>query len=109
MAGLLTTTSSMMCPHGGTVQIVSSNTKAKAAGAYILRSSDTFTIVGCPFNIGVAPHPCLQVQWVQTALKSKAVGDFTLTSQSLGLCVAADRAVQGTALINATQPQVSGV
>jgi hypothetical protein len=109
MAGLLTTTSSMMCPHGGIVQAVSSNTKAKAAGAYILRSSDTFTIVGCTVNILGAPHPCLQVQWVQTALKSQAVGDFTLTAQSVGLCVAADRAVQGTVLINATQPQVSGI
>jgi hypothetical protein len=109
MAGLLTTSSSMMCPHGGMVQAVSSNTKAKAAGAYILRSSDTFTIVGCTVNILGAPHPCIQVQWVQTALKSKATGDFTLTSQSLGLCVAADRAVQGTVLINATQSLVSGI
>jgi hypothetical protein len=109
MAGLLTTSSSMMCPHGGMVQAVSSNIKAKAAGAYILRSSDTFTIVGCTVNILGAPHPCIQVQWVQTALKSKAVGDFNLTSQSLGLCVAADRAVQGTVLINATQLLVSGI
>jgi hypothetical protein len=98
-----------MCQHGGTVQVVSSNTKAKAAGAYILRSSDTFTIVGCTVNILAAPHPCIQVQWVQTTLKSKAVGDFTLTSQSLGLCVAADRAVQGTVVINATQSLVSGI
>jgi hypothetical protein len=109
MAGLLTTNSMMMCPHGGTVQAVSSNIQAKATGASILRAADSFTIVGCILNISGAPHPCVQVQWVQTALKSKAVGDFTLTAESVGLCVAGDQAVQGTVLINATQSQVSGI
>lgn len=109
MANLLTTASQMMCPHGGMVNAVSSNVRAKAASANILRAADTFTIAGCTFNIGVSPHPCIQVQWVQTALKSKAVGDFTLTDGSLGLCVAADRAVQGTVSINSTQSKVSGL
>lgn len=109
MAGLLTTSSIMMCPHGGMVTAISSNTKAKAGGDYILRSSDTFTIAGCSFNISGFPHPCVQVQWVQPGLKSQAVGDFTLNENSVGLCVAADRAVQGTVLINYTQSQVSGL
>jgi len=108
MSNLLTTSSMMMCPHGGTVNAISSNTKAKADGGYLLRSSDTFIIAGCPLNVAGAPHPCMQVQWVQTALKSKAIGDFTLTLDSVGLCVAADQAVQGTVLINTTQPKVSG-
>jgi hypothetical protein len=109
MAGLLTTSSMMMCPHGGTVSAISSNTKAKAGGDYILRASDTFAIVGCPLVIGLVPHPCVQVKWVQPALKSKVLGDFILTQQSVGLCVAADQAVQGTVLINSTQPKVSGL
>ena len=108
MANLLTTASVMMCPHGGTVNAISSNTKAKATGSYLLRSTDTFTIVGCPLNVAGALHPCVQVQWVQTALKSKAMGDFNLTMNSVGLCVAADQAVQGTVLINTAQPKVSG-
>lgn len=108
MANLLTAASVMMCPHGGTVNAISSNTKTKAAGSYLLRASDTFIIVGCPLNVAGAPHPCVQVQWVQTALKSKAIGDFNLTMNSVGLCVAADQAVQGTVLINTAQPKVSG-
>lgn len=108
MANLLTTSSMMMCPHGGTVNAISSNTKTKAAGSYLLRSSDTFIIVGCPFVLGIPPHPCMQVRWVQTALKSKAIGDFNLTLDSVGLCVAADQAVQGTVLISTAQPKVSG-
>lgn len=107
MTNLLTTTTVMMCPHGGTVNAISSNTKTKAGGSYVLRSSDTFTIVGCPFTLGLSPHPCVQVRWVQASLKSKIVNDSTLTASSVGFCVAADQAVQGTVLIQTTQSQVS--
>lgn len=108
MAGLLTTSSILMCPHGGTVQAITSNTKVKTTDGYLLRSSDTFTIVGCAFTLP-PPHPCVRVQWVQPAEKSQAVGDFTLTEDSVGLCIAADQAVQGTVLINFTQSQVAGL
>lgn len=108
MANLLTTSSMMMCPHGGTVNITSSNAKAKAAGSYLLRSSDTFIIAGCPFIVALVPHPCVQVQWVQTALQSKTISNPNLILESVGLCVAADQAVQGTVLINTAQPKVSG-
>jgi hypothetical protein len=109
MAGLLTTSSMMMCPHGGQVQAITTNTRTKAGGDFALRQSDTFIIAACPFILGLVPHPCVQVQWVQPALQSQAVGDFTLTEASVGLCVAADQAVQGTVLIMFTQPQVSGL
>ena len=108
MSGLLNTASVMMCPHGGTVQAVTSNTRTQVGGAYALRASDTFTIAGCPFAIGPTPHPCVQVQWVQPALRSTVAGDATLTLQSVALCTAADQAVQGTVLISSTQAQVSG-
>jgi hypothetical protein len=108
MAGLLTTSSIMQCPHGGMVNVISSDTRVQAVSNFVLRSSDTFTIAACPFNPG-PPHPCVRVQWVQPSLKSQVMGDFTLTEESVGLCVAADMAVQGTVLINFTQAQVSGL
>jgi hypothetical protein len=108
MSGLLNSSSVMMCPHGGTVQAITTNTRAKAGGDFILRSSDTFIIAGCPFMIGPSPHPCVQVQWVQPDTRSQVMSDFTLSEASVGLCVAPDQAVQGTVLINFTQPQVSG-
>lgn len=109
MAGLLNTSSTLMCPHSGTVSAISANTKTKAGGSYVLRSSDTFTIAGCPFALGSTPHPCVQVRWVQTSLKSKVVNNFVLTADSVGLCIAADQAAQGTVLIQTTQSQVSGL
>ena len=108
MGGLLNTASQLMCPHGGTVSAVTSNDKTRVGGSLAVRASDTFTIAGCPLNIAGSPHPCVLVQWVQPATQSRATGDFTLTQDSVGLCVAGDQAVQGTVLINFTQPQVSG-
>jgi hypothetical protein len=90
------------------VSIISANSRVKAVGAFAARSSDTFTITGCPFFIGPSPHPCVLVRWVQPNAQSRAVGDFTLNDQSTGLCVAPDQAVQGTALVTFTQAQVAG-
>jgi hypothetical protein len=108
VAGFLTTSSILMCPHGGQVQAVTSNTRAKAGGDFMLRASDTFTIVGCPFVVGIPPHPCVRVQWVQPSERTQVMSDFALTEESVGLCVAADMAVQGTVQVLFTQPRVSG-
>ena len=76
MAGAaLTTASVLMCPHGGSVSIVSANTRAKAAGAPIATASDTFMIAGCAFTLpGPTPSPCMQVQWIVPAMRLKAGG-----------------------------------
>ena len=108
MAGLLNSSSLLMCPHGGTVQAITSNTRVKGAGDFLLRSSDTFTIAGCPFVLGTSPHPCVQVQWIQPDQRSQVMSNLTLSEESVGLCVAADQAPQGTVSVSFTQPRVSG-
>ncbi len=108
MAGLLTTSSQLMCPHGGTVTIISAGTSLQAAGSPIVRSGDTFTVAGCPFTLGSLPHPCVRVQWLQPATQNQAGGDFALTEQSVGMCLAADQAPQGTVQIVAAQPKAAG-
>jgi hypothetical protein len=108
MAGLLNMSSMLMCPHGGTVSIVTSNSKVMVGGDLAVMSSDTFIVAGCPFIIGLVPHPCVQIQWVQPAARSQVLGDFTLTEDSVGLCIAVDESVQGTVLIMLAQPQVAG-
>jgi hypothetical protein len=108
MPALLTTSSVLMCPHGGSVTATSSNTHAKA-GDFLVRMSDTFTIAGCPFTLpSGTPHPCMTVQWVKGAVRCKAAGDFMLSQDSTGLCLAADQAPQGSVLIQSTQTRASG-
>jgi hypothetical protein len=108
-AGFLNTSSILMCPHGGKVEFISANTRVKAMGDYMLRTSDKFTITGCSLNIAGVPHPCLRVQWMQPTTKSQVQSNSTLTKDNIGLCVATDQAVQGTVTISFTQPRVTGV
>jgi len=106
---LLTTASTLQCPHGGTVSIVSSNTQAQA-GAPLALASDTFTVAGCPFQIPATgvPHPCVRVQWSKTNLKASVNGTPTLSQDSVGLCLAADQAPQGPVSVVQTQALASG-
>src|SRR5687768_17207507 len=54
MPRLLTVSSMLQCPHGGMVSISTTNTRARAGGAFLARSSDLFTIAGCPLNVAGA-------------------------------------------------------
>lgn len=111
MSALLTTASSLQCPHGGSVTIASSNTKASATVALAL-ATDTFTVAGCSFQIpvgaGTVPHPCVKVQWVLTNMQTLVNGTPTLSQSSQGLCLAADQVPQGPVSIVSTQAKVSG-
>jgi hypothetical protein len=106
MPGLITTASTLQCPHGGTATGTPSATKA-TADAVVLRATDTFSIAGCPFNVSGGPSPCLTVQWVGPATKVRHNGDFVLTSASVGLCIGAGP--QGAVIVASTQSQVSGL
>jgi hypothetical protein len=111
MAALLTTAASLSCPHGGSVSIVSANTKV-LAGAPLALATDTFTISGCPFQIpigtGSVPHPCVTVHWLKPNLRTTVNGAPTLSQDSVGLCLAADQVPQGPVSVSQTQPLVSG-
>lgn len=111
-AALLTTASSLQCPHGGTVSIVSSNTQTMGDGAPLALATDTFAISGCPFQIpvgaGTVPHPCVRVQWTQPNVKAMVSGSPTLSQDSVGLCLAADQVAQGPVSVVRTQTKASG-
>lgn len=104
----LTLQSSMSCPHGGTITASTTNTRVKADQSFVLRSNDTFTIGGCPYMLGVVPHPCAYVQWDVPAQRHTSQRDPSLTRDSVGLCLAADGAVQGVVVIGGTQQRAQG-
>jgi hypothetical protein len=111
VGALLTTASTLQCPHGGSVTIASTNAKATASAPLAL-STDTFTIAGCPFQIpapsGTVPHPCVKVQWTKASMRTTVGGTPTLAQDSVGLCLAADQAPQGPVSVVQVQPRVSG-
>ncbi len=104
MPALLTQSTMMMCPHGGTVTAIPNSTRAQADGTPVLRASDTFVVAGCSLL-----SPCVTVQWVLPGLRVKHSGDFTLNQASVGLCLSGSQTPQGMVLIAATQPRVSGL
>src|ERR1700750_2803770 len=99
MGELLSASAVLMCPHGGTVTAVPSSSKVTLGGDPIVLATDTFTIAGCSFMIGMVPSPCTLVQWQSPALKCTSDGTPLLTTDSVGMCMAATGAVQGTVLI----------
>ena len=99
MTGLvLTTASTIQCPHGGLATLLTSNTQVKVDGAAALLVSDTHSVVGCPFMIGTKPSPCIQITWTLGALKLKVGGTAVLVKNSIGKCLSAENAPQGVAL-----------
>lgn len=102
MAGqALTTTTTMMCPHGGTVTGVPAGGRVSARAA-MLTASDLFTIAGCSFY-----SPCVTVRWVVPDAHVKLGGAPSLSTGSTGLCLGATQAPQGQVSVVLTQPSVS--
>ncbi len=97
----------IMCPHGGQATAIPSNTQVQVGG-FALLVSDTMIIAGCPFNVSGAPMPCLTIQWLAPATRTTVNGTPVLLQTSIGLCLNAFGAPQGTAIVAGVQTQTSG-
>lgn len=104
---LLTTQTTIQCPHGGSVILFTSNSKVFAQSAPVLLESDAHPIAGCPFTIGTKYSPCIRVQWSAGSTRSDIQGTPELVQSSIGQCMNAEGAMQGVALIVNTQPKVT--
>jgi len=105
----LNTASTLMCPHGGTVHIISTNARVKTGGAFAALATDTFMVSGCPYQIPAVvpiPSPCVLVQWIVPDARSRVSGSFTLSQSSTGLCLSATGIPQGPVMMVNTQAQV---
>lgn len=108
MIPILTTTSTVMCPHGGMAQLITSNTEALVDGAPMLLQTDLHPIAGCAFAPGGVPSPCLTVRWLTAATQTAIRNVPVLLQTSVGLCLNAAQVPQGTALVVQTQQKAKG-
>lgn len=106
---VLTTTSQVMCPHGGQATLLTSNTKVLIDNSPALLESDVHPVVGCPFTIGQKYSPCVKITWSAGATKMKVTKNETsvLIKTSQGKCISAEGATQGIATIVNTELKVS--
>ncbi len=109
---ILTTASTLMCPHGGQVQLSTSNSQANIQGSPALLLSDRHSVSGCPFQIpigtGTKPQPCTTVQWLVGASQTKVGGVPVLLQSSVGLCLSAEQIPQGPPSVVQVQQVVKG-
>lgn len=100
------------CPHGGPVQVVSTNTRVLVSGTPVATMGDTFTVGGCPFQIpvgaGTKPQPCVTAKFLVPALRVLVNGQPAILQTSAGLCQSAEQIPQGPPTIATTQPRVVG-
>jgi hypothetical protein len=101
---LLTTASTIMCPHGGQVNLSTANSKVMADGSPVLLETDIHTVSGCPFTLPAPkPSPCIRVEWTLGTTKMSINGTSALTQSSIGICYSPESAPQGVALVVNTQ------
>jgi hypothetical protein len=105
---LLDAGATIMCPHGGRATVTPRSTRVKLGGKPPLLVDDLVMIAGCAFNVSGAPSPCLRVQWQMPATRVTVESSPVLLSSSIGLCVNAAGAPQGTAVVSGFQTRVEG-
>jgi hypothetical protein len=106
---MLTTTSTVMCPHAGQATLVTSNTLARIDEAPILLETDVHPVAGCTFAPGGVYTPCLLIRWSAGATMTKIFGVPVLLQTSIGVCHNAAQAPQGVAIIVQTQQRGRGI
>jgi hypothetical protein len=112
MTPILTTLSTVQCPHGGTVTLTTANTVCQIGGGYALLQTDQHTVAGCPFQLPTVPSPtpspCVTVQWTTGATQTKVNQTPVLLQSSSGLCFSALQAPQGAPVVASVQSDVLG-
>lgn len=109
-APILTTGSTVLCPHGGTVTHVPGQVDMTVDGQPALLLTDMGLVAGCPFVVpGQGPSPCLSVRWLTGAALTRVRGVPVLLQTSTGLCMNAQQVPQGPPLVASVQARAGGV
>jgi hypothetical protein len=108
---ILNISSTVLCMHGGSAILTTSNTKVNAENQPALLESDVHSVAGCPFQIpfgpGMKPSPCIRIQWSAGSTQVQVNGVGVLVQSSVGTCYSAEGAPQGVANIASTQMKVN--
>ena len=111
--GVLTTASTVMCPHGGSAVLTTSNARLTVANMPALLQTDVHSVAGCPFQIpvgaGTKPSPCIRIEWQGGTTKLTVGGPGVLVQSSVGICYSPEGAPQGTAIVANASPKTSAM
>ena len=99
---ILNSGSTVMCPHGGQVSIITTNTRVMVEGQPVVTIDDQGQVVGCPSG------QCISVEWLVPASRVFINGKPVILSHSNGMCRGADTSPKGTPVVISTQTRVRG-
>lgn len=107
---IVTMGATIMCPHGGSAQVVAANPRVLLTGQPVGTMASVYPISGCPFQIpvgaGTKPQPCVLIQWLVPAVRVLVVGSPVILQTSSGLCNSVEGIPGGPPTVVATQPRV---
>jgi hypothetical protein len=82
---LLTTTTPLLCAHGGQARAIAPSPRVRAAGAPVLTQGSPLLVGGCPNN-PPSGLPCLTAQFMTGAVRVRANGLPVLLQDSVSAC-----------------------
>jgi len=100
-APVVTTSSTLMCPHGGLVQIPPASSRVRASGAPVIPTTGQGLVTGC-----ASPNPCITVQFVSGTIRAMTDHKPLVTATSVGHCLAANGALNGPVVVSGGDPRV---
>jgi hypothetical protein len=98
----------LICPHGGQIQIVPGNARVSLSSQPAGTVSDQYMVAGCSFMIGTKPQPCMTVQWIVPATRVTIGGQPAVLQSSTGMCMSADQIPNGPPQVVVTQLRAQG-
>ena len=108
---VLNISSTVLCMHGGSAILTTSNSKLMVDNVPALLESDVHSVAGCQFQIpvgpGTKPSPCVRIEWSLGATQMQVNGVGVLLQSSIGKCYSPEGAMQGVANIVNTQVKIS--
>jgi hypothetical protein len=104
MVPILTTSSTVTCPHLGRAVLLTTNAVARVAGAPALLMTDLHVVTGC-----TSISPCVLITWSCGATRMTLNGVPLLLQSSIGTCYNASLIPQGVAIVAQAQSQGLGV
>lgn len=106
---ILTTSSTVMCTHGGSATLQPGTPLVKVQGAQALLESEIHSVAGCPFTIpGKGPQPCTTIRWSLGGMQTKVNQIGVLLQTSIGICYSSEQIPQGTAIVAQAQSVAQG-
>lgn len=101
---------SVICPHAGSVSVVSANTRVLVGGQPAATIADNYPVAGCPFQVpigtGTKPQPCVTARWLTPATRVLVNGQPVIIQTSTGICQSVEQIPQGPPTVVAAQPRV---